>query len=59
MPIMKATKDIAEVIGVNGTILSVTTFSNLEVVLKIILLIITIGYTLNKWWYHSQKNNDK
>ena len=49
MPIKIVTKEVLEVVGVNGTILSVTTFTNLEVLLKIILLLVTIGYTLNKW----------
>ena len=49
MPIKIVTKEVLEVVVVNGTILSVTTFTNLEVLLKIILLLVTIGYTLNKW----------
>ena len=55
MPIKTITKDVTEVLAVNGTILSVTTFSNLEVLLKILLLIITIVYTLDKWRYHYKK----
>ena len=54
MPIRKAATEIAEVVGVNATILSVTTFTNLEVLLKIILLIISIVYTVDKWWYHKK-----
>ena len=56
MPIRKAATEIAEVVGVNATILSVTTFTNLELFLKIILLLITIGYTLNKWYHHIRRN---
>ena len=59
MPIRTATKEIAEVIGFNSVILSVTTFTNLEIVLKIILLLVTIGYTLNKWLHHIKKNGKK
>lgn len=29
--------------------LSVTTFTNIEMGLKILLLLVTIGYTINKW----------
>ena len=58
MPIRKAATEIVEVVGVNATILSVTTFTNLEIFLKIILLLITIGYTLNKWIHHIQKNGE-
>jgi len=41
-----------EVIGFNSVILSITTFTNLEIILKILLLLVTIGYTLSKWIYH-------
>jgi hypothetical protein len=33
-------------------------FSNIEMTLKIILLLISIGYTLQKW-YESYNNNKK
>ena len=59
MPIRKAATEIAEVVGVNATILSVTTFTNLEVLLKIILLLVTIGYTINKWIHHIKKDGKK
>ena len=45
-------KELSEVLGFNSIILSITTFTNLEILLKILLLLITIGYTLNKWIYH-------
>ncbi len=34
---------------INSLTLGVT-MMNIEVWLKIILLLVTIGYTLNKWW---------
>jgi len=52
MPFKQITKEVGEVLGVNTAILSITTFTNLEVVLKIILLLVSIIYTLDKWWYH-------
>ena len=54
MPIQQITKEVGEVLVVNGTILSVTTFTNLEIILKILLLVVTIVYTLDKWWYHKK-----
>ena len=33
--------------------------TDIDVVLKIILLIITIFYTLQKWWILNKKNDDK
>ena len=45
-------KELLEVLGFNSIILSITTFTNLEILLKIFLLLVTIGYTLNKWIYH-------
>jgi len=59
MPIRTATKEILEVIGFNATILSVTTFTNLEILLKILLLLVTIGYTVNKWVHHIKRNGKK
>tara|TARA_R110001583_G_scaffold7747_7_gene38151 strand:+ start:508 stop:669 length:162 start_codon:yes stop_codon:yes gene_type:complete len=49
MPIKAVVKEVAEVIGVNTAILSITTFTNLEVLLKIILLMVSIVYTVDKW----------
>ena len=40
MPFKQITKEIGEVLGVNRAILSITTFTNLEVLLKILLLVI-------------------
>ena len=54
MPIPQITREVGEVLGVNTAILSITTFTNLEVVLKILLLVITIVYTLDKWRYHKK-----
>ena len=33
----------------NGGILSITTFAQIEIWLKIILLVVTIAYTISKW----------
>ena len=35
--------------GLNAMTLSVTTFSSLEMSLKILLLLISIGYTISRW----------
>jgi len=34
---------------INSATLGVTTFANIEMTLKIILLLVTIGYTVSKW----------
>ena len=34
---------------INGSALGVTTFTNIEMGLKIVLLLVTIGYTVKKW----------
>ena len=34
---------------INASTLGVTTFTNIEMGLKIILLLVTIGYTVDKW----------
>ncbi len=45
---------------INGGTLGVTTFAQLEMSLKIILLLVTIGYTVTKWIdLKRNKNGDK
>jgi len=45
---------------INGSTLGVTTFAQLEMSLKIILLLVTIGYTVTKWIdLKRNKNGDK
>jgi len=36
--------------AINGSTLGVTTFTQIEDWLKVILLIVTIGYTITKWF---------
>ena len=59
MPIKKVTEEIAEVAVINGSTLAATTFIELEMILKIILLSLTIGYTLYKWYTHYNRNKKK
>ena len=59
MPIQKAAQDTAEILAVNSTILSITTFTNLELALKIVLLVISIAYTVDKWYSQKKKNAKK
>tara|TARA_R110002110_G_scaffold64449_11_gene178139 strand:- start:3870 stop:4049 length:180 start_codon:yes stop_codon:yes gene_type:complete len=59
MPIQKTIQDSLEVVAVNGTVLSVTTFTNLEIALKIILLVISIAYTIDKWYSQKKRNSKK
>ena len=33
--------------------------TNVDVVLKVILFTVTIGYTLNKWWLLNKNNGKK
>ena len=35
--------------AINTTTLGVTTFAQIEMSLKVLLLVVTIGYTVNKW----------
>ena len=54
MALPQITKEVGQVLAVNATILSITTFTNLEIVLKILLLVVSIVYTIDKWWYHKK-----
>jgi len=33
--------------------------TNVDIVLKVILLVVTIGYTLQKWWLLNKNNAEK
>lgn len=59
MPIQKTVQDTLEVATVNGTVLGLTTFSNIELALKIILLVVSIAYTVDKWYSQKKKNGKK
>ena len=52
-------KEAGDVLLLNTTVLSLATFSNIEVVLKIILLIISIIYTADKWYFQKKKRGKK
>tara|TARA_R110001583_G_scaffold97085_3_gene241828 strand:+ start:2243 stop:2413 length:171 start_codon:yes stop_codon:yes gene_type:complete len=54
MALKELAKEVGDVLVLNTTVLSVATFSNIEIVLKIALLIISIVYTADKWWYHKK-----
>ena len=56
MPLRTATKDTAETIIVNSSVIGFTTFAEIEMILKILLLLLTIGYTVNRWYTHYKKN---
>ena len=56
MPVKKAVEEIGEVVAVNSTALGLS-FTNIENGLKILLLIVSIIYTLDKWYSHRKKIN--
>ena len=49
MPLKRVTNEIGEVVTVNASVLGITTFADFELVLKILLLILSIGYTIARW----------
>jgi len=59
MALNELAKEAGEVLIINTTVLSVATFSNLEVVLKILLLAISIAYTIDKWYFQKKKRDGK
>ena len=59
MALKALAKEVGDVVILNTTILSVATFSNIEVVLKIILLVISIIYTADKWYFQKKKRDGK
>jgi len=59
MPIKNNLSGLPEVIGLNSITLSVTTFTNIELALKIILLLVSIVYTITKLSHHYKNKNGK
>ena len=48
-----------KIYALNTMTLSVTTFSNLEMGLKVLLLLVSIGYTLKRWVKLKEEQDDK
>ena len=48
-----------KLLGMNATSLAMS-FSDIDTTLKVILLVLSIGYTLQKWWLMNKNkdNND-
>jgi|TARA_R100001463_G_scaffold72056_5_gene125944 hypothetical protein len=59
MPIQRAKQEIGEVILLNSSIITATTLADIEMILKIVLLLATLGYTLYRWYTHYKKNKKK
>tara|TARA_R110000744_G_scaffold73793_1_gene147606 strand:- start:237 stop:419 length:183 start_codon:yes stop_codon:yes gene_type:complete len=59
MSLSQLTKEVGEIAVINTTVLSIATFSNVETLLKIVLLVISIAYTANKWYYQNKKRDGK
>tara|TARA_B100001094_G_scaffold162653_2_gene157407 strand:- start:262 stop:432 length:171 start_codon:yes stop_codon:yes gene_type:complete len=55
MPLKRVSQDISEVVTVNASVLGITTFAEFETMLKIILIIVSIGYTIARWRTHCKK----
>ena len=54
MPIPKTLAEIGQVAAVNSTALALT-FTELEAGLKILLLLVSIVFTLDKWYSHRKE----
>jgi cytochrome c oxidase assembly factor CtaG len=52
MPLKRVTTDTVEVLSVNASVIGVTTFADFEMILKIVLLVLSIGYTIARWRTH-------
>ncbi len=59
MPIQRVKQEIGEVLVINSSIITATTLADIEMILKIVLLLATIGYTIYRWHAHYQKNKKK
>tara|TARA_R100000935_G_scaffold6715_3_gene14378 strand:+ start:113 stop:277 length:165 start_codon:yes stop_codon:yes gene_type:complete len=51
--------DDIKLYALNTATVTVTTFTHLEMGLKILLLLVTIGYTVSKWIGNIEKKKNK
>ncbi len=51
--------DSVQVTAINTTVFSIATFTNLEMILKILLLLVTIFYTADKWYYNKKRRDEQ
>tara|TARA_R110002020_G_scaffold136141_5_gene303823 strand:+ start:570 stop:749 length:180 start_codon:yes stop_codon:yes gene_type:complete len=58
MPLNKIGTEIAPVLLLNSTTIGLS-FTNLEAGLKILLLLISLAYTADKWLSHRKRMNKK
>ena len=56
MPLKRVTSDISEVVTVNASVIGITTFADFELILKILLLVLSIGYTVARGRTHCRNN---
>lgn len=56
MPIPKTLAEIGQVAAVNSTALALT-FTEIEAGLKILLLVVSVAFTLDKWYSHRKEIN--
>jgi hypothetical protein len=57
-----ATVEDIKIYAANTLTVGVTSLTQLEIGLKIVLLLVTIGYTLSRWWEikeNRKKNKNK
>jgi|TARA_R110001632_G_scaffold46571_2_gene118297 hypothetical protein len=54
MPIKKSAEELIQVATLNSTTFAIT-FTNIEVGLKILLLVVSIIFTLDKWHAHRKE----
>lgn len=54
MPIGTTLKEVSQVVAVNSTALAIS-FTHLETGLKVLLLVISVLYTLDKWMSHRKE----
>ena len=58
MPTGKIIPEIVPVLAVNSTSFAVC-LTDLELILKVFLLLISIIYTIDRWWYYRKNNKTK
>jgi len=54
-----ATVEDIRIYAANALTVGITTLTQLETGLKIVLLIVTIGYTLSRWWEIRERRKNK
>jgi hypothetical protein len=58
MPLRKTAQEVSDIVVLNSAAIGIS-FTNIENGLKILLLVVSLAYTLDKWLSHRKRMKNK